>query len=175
MVWNESSPRASIVVPLKNQRGDWLERCVRSALAQTVSCETIVVIAPETSVQNRASLDALASEHDTLRVLLRNRPGIAAGLNTGIHAATTDRVGFLLSDDWLDRACVEECLAYQTDIVSTGCLAYEADGVTPIDSVTKKRTLEGFLRRRTLERRASYLSHFLLFNKALGRRTSRAS
>ncbi|UCC82206.1 MAG: glycosyltransferase [Gemmatimonadota bacterium] len=157
---------ASIVVPLKHQRGDWLVQCVRSALDQTVPCETIVVIAPETSVANQQTLEVMARGNDTLKVLLESGRGFAAALNTGIRVAGTDRVGFLLSDDWLDPACVEECLPYQTDIVSTGWIAYEADGVTRIDCVTRTPTLESFFRRRTLERRASYLSHFFLFKKS---------
>lgn len=158
--------RASLVMPLLRQRDDWLERCVHSALAQTVPCEALVVIADATPESNRAVLAELRRTTAALRVVVRDRPGFAAAINTGIRRASTDRVGLLLSDDWLEPDTVEACLAHDADIVSTGMMFWAADGVTRLDSLVRTPNHGIFDRLPSLERKASYLSHFFLFGRA---------
>jgi glycosyltransferase involved in cell wall biosynthesis len=93
------------------------------------------------------------------------RAGFAAALNTGIRAATAPRIGFLLSDDWLHERAVEECLAFDTDIVSTGLRRYSEDGTRVFETVCHTPSLDEFHQQPTLERKASYLKHFLFFDK----------
>ena len=72
---------ATIVIPLLRQRDEWLEASVRSALAQTIPCEVVVVTSPMTPPSNLAVLAGLAD--DRLVVLAQRRPGFAAAMNTG--------------------------------------------------------------------------------------------
>ena len=92
--------------------------------------------------------------------------GFAGAINCGIRRASTDRIGFLLSDDWLESRAVELCLAHDTDIVSTGHTEYLADGVTKLPDVSRPRRKGVFDRLYTLEEKARYLKHFFLFRKA---------
>jgi glycosyltransferase involved in cell wall biosynthesis len=162
-----SAYHASIVVPLLRQRDAWLRQCVQSALRQTVPCEVIVVTSPRTPASNARLLADLAGRHEGLRVMLQP-PGaaFAGAINTGIRRASSGRVGFLLSDDWLDAAVVERCLPSSADIVSTGLKIYAADGATKLGE--RAMSLRGFESRATLEAKAHYLKHFFLFrNEAL--------
>jgi chondroitin synthase len=158
--------RASLVLPLLRQRDAWLERCVRSALEQTVSCETLVVVSRHTPASNLSVLAALRDAHPALRVLPRDRDGFAAAINTGIRRAFHDRVGLLLTDDWLDPGTVEACLAHDADIVSTGMTFWAADGATRLDRLVRMPRRTVFDGLPNLESRASYLSHFFLFRRA---------
>jgi hypothetical protein len=83
-----------------------------------------------------------------------------------MRAATAGRIGILLSDDWLEPDCIAECLRYQQDIVSTSHRFYHADGTTPIPRAARLLRLADFEAQRTLEEKASYLTHFFLFQKA---------
>ena len=157
--------KASIIIPLLNQQDEWLERCVRSALTQTASTEGIVVFSSKTGRANLNTLDRIVREGTPLRVLQRDGAGFANALNTGIREATTERVGFLLSDDWLDREAIEKCLPYTTDIVSTSHTNYAADGRTLL-GITKRRTLAEFSQLISFEQKANYLFHFFLFKKS---------
>jgi GT2 family glycosyltransferase len=158
---------ASIVIPVLNQVDDWLRMCVHSALAQSVPCEVLVVLSPRTGPSNREVLDGIGAGERALRVLKREDPTFANALNTGIAAAATERIGFLLSDDWLEATAVEECLPFSTDIVSSGLTNYAADGTTLL-GVEKRRSQSAFDSMATLEEKASYLSHFFMFkSKAL--------
>jgi glycosyltransferase involved in cell wall biosynthesis len=158
---------ASIVIPLLDQVDAWLERCVRSALRQTAACEVVVVHASRTRRSNLDLLAGLARESRSLRVV-EEPPGagFAGALNCGFRLARADRVGLLLSDDWLEPRAAELALAAVADIVSTGHTEFLADGVTPLPEVSRSRRREEFDLLSTLEEKACYLKHFLLLSKA---------
>ena len=156
--------QATIVIPLLRQPDAWLERCVRSALDQTVPVAVIVVPSAETPPGNMGILEGLGVDYGSLRLEPRLRPEFAEGLNAGVRAARTERVGFLLADDWLHPAAVERCLPNESDIVSTQVANYDADGETPL-KIERLITMEKYRRLETAQARASYLSHFYLFNR----------
>jgi hypothetical protein len=100
-----------------------------------------------------------------MRVLPEEGSGFAAALNTGIRAACALRIGFLLSDDWLDGRAVEKCLTLDTDIVSTGLRVFSGDGKKVLEMSSRSPSVDEFNQLPTLERKASYLKHFLLFKR----------
>ena len=104
-------PAASIVIPLLNQRDDWLRHCVLSALRQTVPTDVVVVCSPGTCAANSATLRALAEQSHRLRTCVQEGGGFAAAINQGLRRAECKRIGLLLSDDWLKQDAVEKCLA----------------------------------------------------------------
>jgi|HubBroStandDraft_1064217.scaffolds.fasta_scaffold65405_2 glycosyltransferase involved in cell wall biosynthesis len=157
---------ATIVIPLLNQVDEWLEQCVRSALAQSTRCEVLVVTSPRTRRPNREVLSALVSEFDNLRLVQRQTRGFAVALNTGFAAASAERIGLLLSDDWLDEGAVETCLQEDADVVSTGNSVFAADGHTYFPKVSWRPKAERFRSRQTMELKARYLQHFFLFRKS---------
>src|SRR5262249_2209226 len=69
-----SAPAASIITPLLDQPDAWLAQCVRSALAQTVHCEVIVVHSPRTGRSNLQTLATLSRRHPNL-VVVEEPPG----------------------------------------------------------------------------------------------------
>lgn len=159
------SYEATVVVPVLNQRRSWLRQCIVSACTQTALVETIVVTSPRTRASTIRDLRELSRRYWSVRVLPEEGKGFAAALNTGIRAATSERVGFLLSDDWLDPRAVEQCLGHDADIVSTGLRGLAEDGVQILEQVSRTPSLQEFRRLPSLERKASYLQHFLLFKK----------
>jgi glycosyltransferase involved in cell wall biosynthesis len=156
--------QVTVVVPLLRQVDTWLEHCVLSALGQIVPAEVIVVPSERTPASNLRVLQRLLVAAAGLRIRQPENEGFAAALNCGIQAATCQRVGFLLSDDWLHPAAVVTCLAYESDIVSTQVSNYAADGVSSL-GIERRITSDGFTQLGSLEARASDLSHFYLFQR----------
>jgi glycosyltransferase involved in cell wall biosynthesis len=156
---------ASIVVPLRRQVDEWLDASIRSALLQSVSTEVIVVRAEATPPSNIETLERLQRQFPNLSVLLRDTPESFPGaINKGIANAKAERVGFLLSDDWLDKDAVGECLRYDTDIVSTGNVSYFPNG--RVDRrASRVPSMDEFEALPTLEMQASYLCYFFLFRR----------
>ena len=158
---------ASIVIPLLCQVDDWLEQSVRSALAQTIPTEVVIVRSSVTPPSNLQILDRLQAHYDNLVVLLEDVPGSFPGaINMGIRHARADRVGLLLSDDWLSETTIADCLCESADIVSTGKAKYFADGRVNEAGIRIKSAAK-FLALTTLEAKANYLSHFFLFQREL--------
>ncbi len=160
-----SVPAATIVVPLLSQEEDWLRQCLRSALEQTLPVTVAVVTSPQTPESNLEVLEDLQRRHSELHSF--ERPpggGFADAINAGFLSASTERIGLLLSDDWLLPTTLAECLAHEADIVATGRRAFAADGQTPLwERIPSPSAFENL---GTLEAKASYLGHFFLFRKA---------
>ena len=161
------TPAATIIIPLKRQQDAWLEQCVLSAVGQSASCETLVVRAADAPPSNLALLERLAEEWGNLRLIGEEQPGsFPAAINLGIRYARAERIGLLLSDDWLDREAVAHCLPIDADIVCTRHTIYYADGVTVLPDASKTLTMRDYLNLPTLEAKARYLEHFFLFRRA---------
>jgi glycosyltransferase involved in cell wall biosynthesis len=159
-------PQATIIVPLLAQRDEFLAVCLASAVKQTVPCEVLVVTSEQTPRSNLDVIHEFQDELPSLVVLRRQRPSFAAAINTGIEAAQALRVGLLFSDDWLDVRAVERCLAHDADIVSSDMAIYDETGTLEL-SLRKPRTQAVYNLIRSLEDRAIYLGHFLLFRRDL--------
>jgi cellulose synthase/poly-beta-1,6-N-acetylglucosamine synthase-like glycosyltransferase len=157
---------ATIIVPLKRQNDSWLGQCVKSALAQTVPCEVIVVRSKETLPSNLHVLEALRAEWSNLRVLVEETADSFPGaLNLGIRLASAGRIGFLLSDDWLNSDAVAHCLPLSVDIVCTGLTTYDEDGLKVYEGASQTLTMADYTSLATLEAKARYLQHFFVFRK----------
>lgn len=158
------APVATIVMPLRSQRDQWLREALDSALGQTVPTEVIVVTSPFTPPSNRVVLAAVAGARDLVVIQRPAGGGFADAINLGVRSARGERVGLLLTDDWLSPDAVERCLAHDADIVSTGRIGYAADGRRVLwrgpNDEARYRRLEA------IEPKASYLKHFLLFRRA---------
>ena len=160
------SYRASIVIPLRKQSGEWLSQCVKSALRQTVACDVVVVTSPVTPESNRRILERLQSGVSNLRVVEREpHMRFPAALNLGIRQAAADRIGFLLSDDWLEPKAVETCLLRDADIVSTSRRFYAADGRTELKHLRLPHTASHWNKLNADAERAKFLGYFFLFRR----------
>ena len=160
-------PDASIVIPLLEQRNDWLEQSVLSAVEQTTSCEVIVVHSSRTSTSNRRLLRRLKLKYPNLKVRdQKHRLGFAGAINVGIESSASERIGLLMADDWLALNAVERCSQSACDIVSTGLTAYRADGCTRLAEISTQPRPREFEEMTNLADKASYLSHFFLFRAA---------
>ena len=95
-------PSASIIIPTYNQRPDFLDAAISSALAQWVPVEVIVVDDGSTVPVTDPRVDVIRHES--------NR-GIAAALNTGIAASHADWICWLSSDDLFTERKVDLQLA----------------------------------------------------------------
>jgi glycosyltransferase involved in cell wall biosynthesis len=156
---------ASVIIPLLRQVDAWLEQCVSSALQQCVPTEVVVVRSEMTPPSNLKILARLQNQHKNLQIISERRArSFPNAINTGFESARTDRVGLLLSDDWLDRKAVAACMEKSADIVSTGNCVYLPDGRVN-KAASRVPSMARFRRLRTLEEQASYLQHFFLFRR----------
>src|SRR5579863_3120614 len=156
---------ASIVIPLLRQVDVWLEHCILSALQQSVPTEVVVVRSKRTPPSNLEILESLQRKHKDLRVVCeRKADNFPNAINTGFACAQADRVGLLLSDDWLEKGAVAACVPKPADIVSTGNTVYFPDGRVN-KAACRIPSIARYLSLVTLEEKASHLQHFFLFRR----------
>jgi hypothetical protein len=80
-------------------KGDYVERALKSALAQTLPPREILVIDDGSTDDGPAKVAALARTHPTIRLIRQDNVGVSAARNRGIRAASTTWIAFLDADD----------------------------------------------------------------------------
>ncbi|MFN7734395.1 MAG: glycosyltransferase, partial [Pirellula sp.] len=125
----------------------------------------LVINSVHTPASNLAVLDALQRDYSQIRIALRPEGAQFAGaINYGFEIASCDRVGLLLSDDQIAPETIERCLAHDADIVATSRCGMDVGFAEKLWE--NKSDPARFAKFSTIEQRASYIGHFMLFNRA---------
>ena len=96
----------SVIVPVYNVEA-FLDRCVRSVLAQTFPDFELILVDDGSTDTSGALCDALAREDARIRVIHQANGGLSAARNRGIEAAGGTYLIFLDSDDYWDLGVLE--------------------------------------------------------------------
>lgn len=126
-----SSMKISVIVPVYNCE-PYLERCIRSIMAQTYSNLEIICVNDGSTDDSGNVLDKLSCEDARIRVIHQKNAGASAARNTGINVATGDLITFVDSDDAIEPDMYEALLPYfadkNVDIVHCGYKRMYLDG-----------------------------------------------
>ncbi len=104
----------SVIVPVY-QVSDYVERCLRSVMAQTYSDIECIIVDDATKDDSIEKCERLIGEYDgpiQFRIIHheQNR-GLSAARNTGFDAANGEYVYFLDSDDYITPDCIEKLVS----------------------------------------------------------------
>ena len=107
---NKEKLSVSIVVPVYNV-SHYIERCVRSVMAQTYPVMECIIVDDASPDDSIAKAERLIAGYDgSIRFVIlhhdHNR-GLSAARNTGTDAAESDYIYYLDSDDELTPDCIE--------------------------------------------------------------------
>ena len=103
-------PKISIIVPVYNVE-QYLERCVESILKQTMTNFELILINDGSSDNSGQVCDELAKRDSRIVVYHKENGGLSDARNYGIDKATSDYVGFVDSDDFVDEDMYEILLS----------------------------------------------------------------
>lgn len=163
--------KVSVIVPVYNC-ADYVERCVRSIMAQTHRDLEIICVNDGSSDGSGAILDRLALEDARVRVIHQKNAGVSAARNAGVLAATGAFLTFVDSDDAIEADMYETLLALFTDDdISIAHCGYKR--ISPDGSV-KEVTGTGRLTIQTAEEAAACLLLGRLFVGSLCNKMYRA-
>lgn len=101
-----SGPLISLIVPVYNVK-DYLENCLKSILEQTYINLEIVLVDDGSNDGSDLICDEYALIDKRIKVIHLPHGGVSAARNAGLDAATGELLGFVDSDDWIDRDMYE--------------------------------------------------------------------
>lgn len=103
----DNFPLISVVIPVYNTE-KYLERCVRSALAQTYSKLEILLIDNKSTDKSGEMCDDFAKQDYRIKVIhLEKNEGPGGARNCGINASSGEYIAFMDSDDEADPDYIE--------------------------------------------------------------------
>lgn len=121
----------SIIVPVYNAE-KYLEKCIESILGQTYSDLDIILV---NDGSTDASLDICRRYQkldSRIRIISQDKQGVTCARISGLSIAKGHLVGFVDSDDWIERDMYEQMVyiyeKYHAELISTGIFRDYEDG-----------------------------------------------
>lgn len=128
-------PKFSVVVPIYNVER-FLEECVKSIQNQSLEDIEIVLVDDGSTDGSGAIADKLALSDKRIKVVHKENGGLGPARNTGIAVSTGVYIGFVDSDDWIDRdmyrTLAEALDSNEADICYSGLRIVQNGKVTEV-------------------------------------------
>ena len=135
--------KISIIVPVYNVEA-YLERCVESILKQTYTNFELLLVNDGSTDKSGELCDELALRDQRIRVIHKENGGLSAARNTGIDYASSDLIGFIDSDDYIDEDMYETLYRHlrESNADLSMCGHYDVYHQIPEKQVSEIKTWE---------------------------------
>jgi glycosyltransferase involved in cell wall biosynthesis len=112
----------TVIVPLYN-KAPHVRRCLDSLCGQTLADLRIIVVDDGSTDDGAAIVSEMASADARIQLIRQDNCGPAAARNTGIAAATSEFIGFVDADDWVEPEmfALLRSAARRFDCISARC------------------------------------------------------
>lgn len=115
----------SVVIPVYNV-ANYLDRCIKSILAQTYSNMEIILVDDGSKDNSGRICDEYAAEDDRIKVIHKENGGLVSARKAGLAVIRGKYATFVDSDDWIECNMYEELMALisdtEADVVTSGCI-----------------------------------------------------
>lgn len=130
-----NQPLVSVIIPVYNAES-YINKCIRSLMAQTYSNIEIIAINDGSRDISGAILEELKPQDNRIKYISQSNQGVSVARNNGIDMATGDYLLFVDGDDYVDPDYVENmmtvALENDSDLVISG---YKIEDDTKLESV----------------------------------------
>ncbi len=120
---DSTSPKISIIVPVYKVE-QYLRRCLDSIASQTFTDWECILIDDGSPDKSGAICDEYAEKDSRFRVIHQKNKGVSAARNAGLDAARGEWIGFVDSDDWVEKEffqiSLKEAENYDADCLILG-------------------------------------------------------
>ena len=111
--------KISIIVPVYNVE-EYLEKCIESLIGQTYKNLEIILVDDGSEDKSGEICDLWKDKDSRIRVIHKQNGGLSDARNSGMDIATGDYIGFIDSDDYINKRVYEILLNninnYNSDI-----------------------------------------------------------
>lgn len=112
-------PELSIIIPVYNVE-QFINRCIDSVLSQTYEDYEIILVNDGSTDRSGLICDEYAINNPKIKVLHKENGGLSDARNAGLKMANSEYVGFVDSDDYIERDMYEKlisaCKKHKADI-----------------------------------------------------------
>ena len=105
-----TAPIISIIIPVYNVE-KYLQRCLDSIICQTITVWECILINDGSSDNSGKICDEYAQKDDRFKVIHQENAGVSAARNAGLDVARGEWIGFVDSDDWIEKDYIEVLLS----------------------------------------------------------------
>lgn len=113
--------KVSIIIPVYNT-GKFLKRCIDSIINQTLDDIEIICVNDGSTDNSPGILEEYTDKDSRIKIINQENQGISCARNKGIECAEGEFIGFVDSDDWVDRDFFEKLYSaaqkYNADIAA---------------------------------------------------------
>lgn len=106
----QKRPSVSIIVPLYNRK-ETIARCLNSLIGQTLKNIEIVVVDDGSADDGAEIVREYQKLDERIRLFTQENKGLGAARNTGIRESRGEFLGFVDSDDYVEKTMYETMLA----------------------------------------------------------------
>ena len=112
---NNNKILVSCIVPIYKVPNNYLERCVKSLINQTLKNIEIILV-DDGSPDNCGTIcDEFAKEDKRIKVIHQENKGLAGARNSGLEISNGNYITYVDGDDYLDENGIERLYSYTKD------------------------------------------------------------
>jgi len=100
---NTKEPLISVIVPIYNVE-EYLPKCINSIISQQYKNLEIILVNDGATDLSGKIADNYAKKDNRIIVIHQKNQGLSAARNSGIDVATGEFIGFVDSDDWIEKS-----------------------------------------------------------------------
>ena len=105
----KDSSKISVIIPVYNVE-EYLDKCVTSVLNQTYKNLEIILVDDGSPDNCPKMCDEWAKKDKRIKVVHKKNGGLSDARNSGIEVCTGEYIGFVDSDDYIDKQMYKELL-----------------------------------------------------------------
>ncbi len=125
----ERKPKISIIIPVYNVEL-YIEKCIRSIISQTFYDFEAIVVNDGSQDSSIEICHNLIKDDSRFTILNKENGGLMSAWKYGVEHASSDFIGFVDSDDWIDNNMYEilynSIQEYNADIVISGYITEDS-------------------------------------------------
>ena len=139
-------PKVSIIVPVYNVE-KYIEQCIQSLRTQSLRDIEIILVDDGSSDNCPMLCDKYTRIDKRIKVIHKQNGGLSSARNEGLNICQGDYIGFVDSDDWIDKYMYERlynlCEERNADIGVCNFFRNENNRTVEKEVITELNNIEG--------------------------------
>lgn len=100
-------PKISVIIPIYNNKEEYLKKCLTSVLNQTFSDFELILVDDGAKDESLKICQSFAEQDPRVKVFTKKNGGISSARNYGIEKSVSEYICFIDHDDWVEAEYLE--------------------------------------------------------------------